>query len=83
MRRSRSGGKLLEGLRSDPLTDFVPVVLLASTQGDARTSTPPAWTSEGADVRLGRPFESAPIAARARSHHRHLGGNHQWLGGHG
>ncbi|MFT3922744.1 MAG: response regulator [Myxococcales bacterium] len=52
-----SAGKLLEGLRTDPLTDFVPVVLLAAATPELAS---PAAT-EGADAKLSRPFESRRI----------------------
>ncbi len=55
-----AGGKLLEGLRSDPLVDFVPVVLLASAADGARAASL-VTSIAGADARLGRPFEASRL----------------------
>ncbi|MEM9069861.1 MAG: response regulator [Myxococcota bacterium] len=54
----RTGVDLIARLRSDPLTDFVPVVLL---HGEDAPLEPDALREHGADAVLAKPLESAAL----------------------
>lgn len=60
----RSGLEILQGLRADPLTQGLPVMMLtAKGQGRDRAAAEQA----GADLFMAKPFSNAEFVAAARS----------------